>query len=78
MEFNLLFDRGTKFGIESDGRTESILVSMPATVRWRYNWEPEAGTLEARLYEHYLKPQVRCLVWFFFFFFFSLSQTENK
>ena len=56
VEFNLLFDRGTKFGIESEGRTESILMSLPTVCTWKYSYSPEPGTPEANLLR-YLKPQ---------------------
>jgi coproporphyrinogen III oxidase len=54
VEFNLIFDRGTLFGLQSNGRTESILMSMPPMAQWKYDWKPEAGSKEEKLYTHFL------------------------
>ncbi|MGH2897870.1 MAG: coproporphyrinogen III oxidase, partial [Solirubrobacteraceae bacterium] len=57
VEFNLIYDRGTRYGLQSGRRIESVLASMPPLAAWRYDWQAEPGSPEAKLVEHYLRPR---------------------
>jgi coproporphyrinogen III oxidase len=57
VEFNLVYDRGTLYGLQSGRRIESVLASLPPLVRWRYDWQPEPGSPEAELAERFLPPR---------------------